>query len=203
MALQAVARSVAALLVAGLTLGACGLPGESAPTYYYLLDPIRPAAERPAGGGVRLAMEPVEIPDYLDRQALVTRGADNALEVSSFHQWAEPLNANVTRVLAENLRLLLAQTDVVRLPSRLGGFNAELQIELVRFERAGDGPVTLVARWVVLDGRRQREIASRRAVVTEAADGDGPEATVAAMDRALAALSRRIAEHLREAGAAA
>ena len=202
MTVKPTVRTLAALLVAGLTLGACGLPSESAPTYYYLLDPIEPASDRQAGGAVRLALEPVEIPGYLDRQALVTRGTDNELEVASFHQWAEPLNANVTRVLAENLRLLLEQTDVVRLPSRVDGFNAELQVELIRFERAGDGPVTLVARWVVLDGRRQQELASRRAVVTEEPDGGGPDATVAAMDRALAELSRRIAEHLRTAGAA-
>ena len=195
-------RGFAALLTAGLGLSACGLPSESAPTYYYLLDPIDPAAERQAGGAVRLALEPVEVPSYLDRQSLVTRGADNSLEVSSFHQWAEPLNANITRVVAENLRLLLDQTDVVRLPSRAGGFNAELQIDILRFERASGGPVTLVARWVVLDSRRQQAIASQRAVVTEPVDGSGPEAAVAAMDRALAAFSRRIAEHLRESGAA-
>ena len=202
MTVKPVVRTLAALSIAAVTLGACGLPSESAPTYYYLLDPIEPAAEREAGGAVRLALEPVEIPGYLDRQALVTRGTSNELEVASFHQWAEPLNANVTRVLAENLRLLLEQTDVVQLPSRIAGFNAELQVELVRFERAADGPVTLVARWVVLDARNQQELASRRAVVNETLDGDGPEATVAAMDRALAQLSRRIADHLREAGAA-
>ncbi|MBK1667931.1 hypothetical protein CKO28_07765 [Rhodovibrio sodomensis] len=202
MTVKSAVRTVAAIGIAVVTLGACGLPGESAPTFYYLLDPIDPAAERQAGGAVSLALEPVEIPAYLDRQALVTRSDDNELEVASFHQWAEPLYANVTRVLAENLRLLLDQTDVVRLPSRNSGFNAELQVELMRFERAADGPVTLVARWRVLDGRGQRELASRRAVVQEPLDGAGPEATVAAMDRALAELSRRIAEHLREAGAA-
>jgi uncharacterized lipoprotein YmbA len=195
-------RTLAALLFAGLAIGGCNLPTESAPTYYYLLDPIEPAADRHAGGAVRLALEPVEIPGYLDRQALVTRGANNELDVSSFHQWAEPLDANVTRVLAENLRLLLDQTDVVQLPSRVGGFNAELQLDVVRFERTADGPVTLVARWVVVDGRSQQELSSQRAVVTEPLNGSGPEATVAAMDRALAELSRRVAEHLRQAGAA-
>jgi hypothetical protein len=197
-----VVRTLAALSVAAVALAGCGITSESAPTYYYLLDPIDPAAEREAGGAVRLALEPVEIPGYLDRQALVTRGTSNELEVASFHQWAEPLNANITRVLAENLRLLLEQTDVVQLPSRTGGFNAELQVEFVRFERTAEGPVTLVARWVVLDGRSQQELASRRAVVTQAPEGTGPEATVAAMDRALAQLSRRIADHLRQAGAA-
>jgi uncharacterized lipoprotein YmbA len=196
-------RTLAVVLVASLSAGACGLPSESAPTSYYLLDPIEPAAERASGGAVRLAVEQVEIPGYLDRQSLVTRGADNALEVSSFHQWAEPLNANVTRVVAENLRLLLKQTDVVQLPSRTGNFNAELQVEFVRFERQADGPVRLVARWVVLDGQRQEELASRRTVVTEPPDGTGPQATVAAMQRALAQLSRQIAEHLKRAGAAA
>lgn len=195
-------RNLAIVLVAGLSLGACNLPGESAPTYYYLLDPIEPGAERDAGGAVRLALESVSIPSYLDRQSLVTRGADNRLQVASFHQWAEPLEANVTRVMAENLRLLLGSTDVVRLPSRAGGFNAELQVDIVRFEREADGPVTLVARWVLLDGRGEQELASRRAVITQAPDGSGPPATVAAMDRALEALSRRIAQHLRDAGVA-
>ncbi|MBK1698809.1 PqiC family protein [Rhodovibrio salinarum] len=196
------ARTLAFALVTGLSLSACGLPQESAPTYYYVLDPIDPAAERQAGGAVRLALDTVEIPSYLDRQSLVTRGPNNRLEVSSFHQWGEPLNANVTRVLGENLRLLLDQTDVVRLPNRNGGFNAELQVDIVRFEREADGPVTLAARWMILDGQRHKTLASQRAVVMEPVESSRPAATVAAMDRALATLSRRIAEHLREAGVA-
>jgi hypothetical protein len=193
-------------LLAGLAMAAlagCGLPSESAPTYYYLLDPIEPAAERPAGGGVTLGLEPAGIPAYLDRQSIVTRGENAALEVASFHQWGEPLQSNVTRVLAENLRLLLDSTDVVRLPAQGGTLNAELLVDMVRFEREADGQVTLVARWQVLEGGSGREIASRRTVVqTEAAGPDYP-ATVQAMNAALEALSRRIADHLREVGAAA
>lgn len=196
-------RPVGLVLMAALVaLAACNVVGESKPTYFYLLEPIRPAAERPAGGAVRLALEPVDIPGYLDRQDLVTRGAGNALEVASFHRWAEPLELNASRVLAENLRLLLDDTDVVRLPARSGGYNAELQVELVRFEREAEGPVTLVARWEVLDGRSRQFLGSRRTVVQTQADGPGPAATVAAMNAAFDTLARRVAGHLQELGAA-
>jgi hypothetical protein len=204
-------RTPAILLAAVLAaaLGGCGLT-QSTPTDFYLLDPIRPGAERPTGGGVRLALEEVEIPAYLDRQDLVTRDSDTQLRMSALHQWAEPLSANATRVLAENLRLLLDETEVVMLPSRQGGFNAELQVELLRFERGPDGAVTLVATWLVLSGDRQRELLRQRAVIREPVAGSGDigdvtdyPATVSAMSAALGALSQRIADNLERAGAAA
>jgi hypothetical protein len=206
MTFRAPARLLAAVLAAGLA--GCGLT-QSTPTDFYLLDPIRPGAERPTGGGVRLALEEVEIPAYLDRQDLVTRDSATRLRMSALHQWAEPLSANATRVLAENLRLLLSETEVVVLPSRQGTFNAELQVELLRFERGPDGAVDLVATWLVLSGDRGRELLRRRAVIRQpVAEADGVEppdyaATVSAMSQALGALSRRIAESLERAGAAA
>lgn len=199
-----------AAALALLALSACALP-EQAPTYFYLLDPIEPAAERPSGGAVRLAVEEVEIPAYLDRQDIVSRDGANQVQVSGLHQWAEPLNGTVTRVLAENLRLLLDSTEVIELPSYRDTFNAELYLSLLRFERDADGKVTLVATWEVMSGDRRNELSRERAVIrAPVADsaglgtGEGAryEAIVAAMNEALSELSRRVAESLRQAGAA-
>lgn len=199
----------AALLAAALpALAACAI-AESKPTSFYLLDPIDPATERPAGGAVRLAIEEVAIPKYLDRQGLVLRDSANRLRVAGLHQWAEPLDATIMRVLTENLRLLLKQTEVVALPDWRGDYNAELDVQLLRFERQSDGRVVLVASWAVVDSERRRQLLRRRAVVQQAvADAGGItgpdyDAVVAAMNAALGELSRRIADSLRQAGVAA
>ena len=200
-ALRTLACAALAMLLAG-----CGL-GQSQPTNFYLLDPIDPTAPRPTDGAVRLAVEQVEMPQYLDRQDIVTRDGGNALQVSGLNQWAEPLDLMVTRVLAENLRLLLDNTEVVELPNNRGRFNAELNVELLRFERAADGAVALVAAWSVVDGTRARTLTSRRAVIQApveagAAPGTDYRAVVGAMNAALDELSRRIADSLQQAGAA-
>jgi hypothetical protein len=53
--------------------------------------------------------------------------------------------------------------------------------------------VVLNAYWSVLDGQTEAEWAGARARYSEPVEGEGVEATVTAMNRALAALSRDIA----------
>ena len=50
---------------------------------------------RPIGVG------PVTVPDYLDRPQIATRSSSSSLQFSEFDRWAEPLEKNLMRVLAD------------------------------------------------------------------------------------------------------
>ena len=47
---------------------------------------------------------PVELPEYLQTSDMVIRTGTNELFFAEFHEWAEPLDAGIRRVLAQNLR---------------------------------------------------------------------------------------------------
>ena len=59
-----------------------------------------------------LGIGPIKFPGYLDRQEIVVRSAQNRLMFLSTDRWAEPLQENFSRVLSENLALLL-DTDLI------------------------------------------------------------------------------------------
>ena len=73
----------------------------------------------------------------------------------------------------------------------------QVVVEVARFEGAAGADVTLEARWRILGGDG-KELALRRSTVTEVVGAPGYGALVAAMSRALGALSRDIATAIRD-----
>src|SRR5215510_6709686 len=89
-----------ALVASCLGLGACA----SMPSRFYILNTL--PAQVPAAAAERgpvIGVGPITMPKYLDRPEIVTRASQNQLTFGQFDRWAEPLQDNVFRVLAENL----------------------------------------------------------------------------------------------------
>ena len=191
-------RCLRALLLGVILVwgGGC-LGGVSAPTRFYTLVPMAgpPTEAIPisAERGPAIGVGPVTLPGYLDRREIVTRRGRDEIELGEFDHWSEQLKDGAARVLAENLVVLL-RTERVVLLSRQGSHPVQYQIavDVARFEGAVGAAVTLEARWRIL-GRDGKELALRRSTVTEVAGAQGYGAVVAAMSRALGALSRDIA----------
>jgi uncharacterized lipoprotein YmbA len=54
-----------------------------------------------------IGVGPVEIPKILDRPQIVIRSGPNKVNVHEYHRWAASLDIIFSRVLTENLSLLL------------------------------------------------------------------------------------------------
>jgi uncharacterized lipoprotein YmbA len=184
-----------------IALGACA---RSQPTRFYVLTPL--AAEQrqePIDANERrlvIAIDPVEIPEYLDRPQITTREGNSCrLNLAEFDRWAEPMKSMLPRVLAENLSQLLATERVVlQTWKEKGAIDYRLSLAFVRFEGARAGKVLLVARWAIVD-RDGQEVSpfTRSKVVIETAEPDyGALAT--AMSEAVMQLSREIAQTLQK-----
>lgn len=192
----------ALLLGAILVWGGGSLGGASAPTRFYTLVPmaVPPTEANPitAERGPAIGVGPVTLPGYLDRREIVTRRGRDEIELGEFDRWSEQLKDGATRVLGENLAILL-RTDRVALLSWRGSRPVQYQVtvEVARFEGAAGADVTLEARWRILGGDG-KELALRRSTVTEVVGAPGYGALVAAMSRALGALSREIATAIRD-----
>ncbi|RPI08700.1 MAG: membrane integrity-associated transporter subunit PqiC [Zetaproteobacteria bacterium] len=181
--------------------GGC-LGGVSAPTRFYTLVPMAgpPTEAIPisAERGPAIGVGPVTLPGYLDRREIVTRRGRDEVELGEFDHWSEQLKDGATRVLGENLAILL-RTERVVLLSRRGSHPVRYQVavDVARFEGAVGAAVTLEARWRILGGDG-KELALRRSTVTEVVGAPGYGALVAAMSRALGALSQDIATAIRD-----
>lgn len=189
-------HSTIAILI--LLMGAAAGCSRTAPARFYLLSDL-PAAgidvpSIPAGSCFTLGIGPIEIPDYLDRPQLVTQVSPNEMQLGDFDQWAEPLGKMVMRTLADNLAALLCVENVVFYPAESAEVDHQIIVTVTRFHALQDGTVTLSAQWQVTEGGRGNVVARKRATIRESAGDQGYAALVAAQSRALAQLSREIAE---------
>jgi uncharacterized lipoprotein YmbA len=186
-------------LVAGATLllAACQ---PAPPINYYVLSAGQAAPPSgPVTGKSTLAIEPVELADYLDRPEIVTREAANAIDLADLHRWGEPLDFMVGRVLARNLAALLPERDVVLLPtSFVISPSRQLVVEVQRFDTDAEGIVTLDARWQIIDPRNESVVEEGRSHIEKNAGMPRDYRAISgAMSEALAGLAGEIAATLR------
>lgn len=188
-------------LAALLAAAASGCFGPGRPIEFYTLAPIpRPAAKTPARPAVVVAFSPAAIPAAIDRPQIVTRPDDNRVEFSEFHRWGGTLKADITRVLIENLDILLAERGARVMADRIAVHPAYLvTVSFDRFDGRLGESVRLNAAWSVRDVANRKALAVKSTVLEESVAGPGYADLVAAQSRALAALSREIAAELEAA----
>ncbi len=180
--------------------GGCG--GSTAITRFYLLDSMaEPAGEVGAGAAghkdIVIGVGPVNIPEYLKRSEIVTRDGRNKLLLADFDLWAEPLEENVSRVLAKNLSILLPSNRIAVFPWRgMPSIQYQIKLDLIRFDGEQNGHAFLDARWMILSGKEKEILLVRRSAFREPIVSKTYEAIVGAQSRLIEKLSRDIAAAL-------
>ena len=201
------ARLVALLVLPGLALVAQGCVLKRTPEarFFVLRSVAEPPATPPAGAPASLVgVLPVRMPGYIDRPQLVTWTAPGELRIDEFLRWAEPLDAGITRTVAENLDALLPESHVVRAPwAAKAQPRCRVWLQLDLFGPQAGGEVRLEGRWAVLPSREAKPLATkafdfRRGPLAGDAKGlPDASAGVDAMSELLADLSREIAAAVR------
>jgi uncharacterized lipoprotein YmbA len=177
-----------------LALAGCG---HSPPVQLYRLrsEPPQPFTPPPPSGERWQLLQPVRLPDYLDREAiLLPQGRSGVLALSD-HRWAESLRDAVPRLLRQDLALLLGEGQVAGSPLPPGWTPTRLlRVELLALEADADRQaVRLQARWTVSDPAGQRPPQTLGASLRAPAAGPAIDDLVAAHRLALWELARRIA----------
>ena len=191
-----------ALLTTGAALLVLhGCTATSAPTKFYVLNALpnqgTEAQAAPIDQCLAIGVGPVELPEYLDREEIVTRVSANELNMAQFDQWAEPLQSNFSRVLAENLSVLLCTEPIAVFPW-IGSTPIDYQItvEVTRFDGRLGGDADLVARWSIFRSDDNIALLTRKSGYSEPTGSSSYASLASAQSRALEALSRDIAEAL-------
>jgi uncharacterized lipoprotein YmbA len=180
-----------------LLLIACG---TTAPTRFYILNPVvdtdtsSPAVKN---NHISIALASVTLPEHLNRPQIVTRQGGHQVSVDEYNRWAEPLDAHVTTILAENLSLILG-TDRISITNRFknSGFDYQLSVNVLRFDGWPGKEATLVCRWELGRGDESAKSPPQRFSATRPVEGDDYPGLVAALSSMLADLSREIAQRI-------
>jgi uncharacterized lipoprotein YmbA len=166
-------------------------------------------AKESGAGTVRVAIGdewvgigPIDVPSYLDRPQIVTRGEGHRLVVHEFDRWADPLKDRVLDVLMENVVSLSDSKRVAPYPWP-SAFRPDHRVtgEINAFEAGPTGEVVLKTRWTVQVVDAPESIEVRMSEYREPADTDDFNSVVAAMSRALARWSVDIASALSQSAA--
>jgi uncharacterized lipoprotein YmbA len=142
---------------------------------------------------------PVQLPEYLDRPQIVTRTGPDKVALSEFNRWGGSLRQDFPRVLAENVAALLGTDRVLAYPwgDRLDpAYRVALNVQ--QFDGALAGPAVLRVTWIVTGREGKTPLSVRKTEIQEPVSGRDYDALVAAQSRAVAALSREIAEEIKK-----
>jgi uncharacterized lipoprotein YmbA len=144
---------------------------------------------------IAISIGPIELPDYVDRSQIVTQISPNKLRLAEFDQWAEPLKENFSRVLMENLSILLCADPITLYPSR-GPIDTDyrVEVEVIRIGGRLGEQADLVARWIILEEKDGTVLFTWKSKISSPVEGDDYEALVAAQSQTIEALSRHIAD---------
>lgn len=184
----------AALFCLALSLPACA---RSPRVAFYTLEPPA-AAQAPAGSGAgpAVAVGPVTLPEVVDRPQLVVRVAPNRVEILESHRWAEPLKSEIPRLVAGALGTELGSGRVSTYREYAGsGAEYRVLLDLSRLEAEPGEGVSVDATWTLRRGGQT--VQKGQSAVREKAQGEGYDALVAALSRALSAMGREVAGAIR------
>ncbi|MBF0125243.1 MAG: membrane integrity-associated transporter subunit PqiC [Magnetococcales bacterium] len=183
-------------------LSACGslTPADSSNRFHLISALTEQSLEQRdritiADHGPTIEIAPVTLPSYLNRPYIVTRRQPGQIEISEWQQWGGDLSENLSRVLEENLALLLHTHRIVEPRQRtLLPADMRVTVQILHFERSGDQTVQLIARWRLSRRERSEPLMTRRSDIRVPTDATASYDTiVAAMSQAFADLSREIA----------
>jgi uncharacterized protein len=169
--------------------------GASPASRFYTLSAGAAPATTPSN--LSIAVGPVSVPAVVDRPQIVVTTGPNQVRVEEFNRWAAPLQNGIGRVVAENLVVMLGTPRVTLSPQTLSAdTDYRAAIEVQSFESAPGDAAVLDALWTVRrtkDGKAQ----TGRTSVREVTSDKSYDTLAAAHSRALARLSRDIADAVR------
>ena len=190
-------RHVAIIFLA-LALAGC-LGGQSPSTNFYMLSPLGPSqageSAASAEGRIHIGLETVVIPEYLNRNEIVLNLDNTIYQFAEFNQWAEPLDANLTRVLEENLTNLLQDDsiEVIRASESSIPLDYRLEVDVLRLDGNLGDQVTLIVQWALLETEEDGLILMRRTKYKALAADETVKELVLAKSRVVEELSRDMA----------
>ena len=165
---------------------------------FYILQPSAVEQAQPLVSvkDMIVGVGPVELPEHLERPQIVTRVSSSELHLSEFNRWAEPLEENFPKVLAENISQLLS-TDQVLVYPWIGNLEVKRQVRVnvLQFDSKPGGEVLLKVLWGLKDKDGKFLFPIKKASFSTPAGKGYPE-IVEAMNRVLGDFSREIVKEI-------
>jgi len=189
-------RIIKSIVIGGL-LSACT---ATPPTQFYVLEPQFDVPAVSADAQVKkliIGIGPISIPALLERKQLVTRDADNNLQIAELQQWAAPLKDNIAEVLAQNLTALQPSQIIRAYPwSAYGSIDYQIIVQISRFDAKPEQSANLDANWAIMEQKTHTVVSNGYSKIQAKPENATTAGTVKALNNTLATLSQELAKAL-------
>ena len=183
-------RNCASILAFAIFAGCGSVPVEN----FYALTADAPLPAPTSSKGFDVFIGPVTLPEMLDRPQLVIQLSPNRIVVLEQQRWAQPLASEIQRVVALNLQRQLYNSRIAtRRQAGATDTAVRVTLEVQRFDSILGKEISIELSWLVEQPAKGVSVRSH-AVAREAVSTSGYDAIMAAHSRALAGLSREVAE---------
>jgi uncharacterized lipoprotein YmbA len=196
---QIMCRTYVCLIVTGILMTyGCA---RTAPARFFVLQPQPSAIDQTqpleSENDMFIGIGPMELPGHLDRPQMVTRIGSSEIHLSEFNRWAESLDKNFTRVLADNISVHLSTDNVLVYPW-VGAAKIKRQVRanIIQFDSVPGGEVLLKANWALMGEDGKNLLVIKKSSFSAPAGKGYPE-MVEAMNRVLGDFSLEIAKEIK------
>jgi len=179
--------------------GCVSIPNSPTPRFYALSaisgTQVSKTINIPAG--VIISIGPVKIPEYQDRPQIVTKDKEGMLKFDEFNRWGESLDHGVTRLIREDLSVLLPKAKLIVYPSNpLVAVKYQVALEVIDLDSELDGDMSFVVQWTVIDVQNSKVVMMKRSEFRTAISPQNYFGLANTLSKACASLSSQIAEAL-------
>jgi uncharacterized lipoprotein YmbA len=166
-----------------------------------------PSDQKSTPGGdardlVLIGFLPMAMPDYLMRPQIATHLDGSRVDYAEFDRWAEPLLDTMLRLVTHGMEQALPGHRFAKFPWVANlDIRYRMFLEIEQFDLYSDGNAVLAATWAIGQGRQGPWLHVGSVNLTETFEEDKKpdyEARVAALNRLVTAMNRRLAVGLRE-----
>ena len=134
------------VLACGMAIAGLGACGSSAPTQFYALRSVAPAAGVRAAPSLPIRIAHVEVPSALDRPEIVREQEGNQLKIDDLSHWAAPLGQLMRTALVEDVIKRLPNGQIVPAEAPKPAAVIEISVEIVAIHETADS-LTIEASW--------------------------------------------------------
>lgn len=187
---------VTILFLSTLLFG-CGSTASS----FYLLTPTNnyQQGDKIVDSNLGIGIGSLDLPDYLRKPQIATYTKNNEIIFDEYNRWAEPLDENITSVLAENLAELIPTNNIYLFMWPKEDPNIfQIGLSVDRFGALTDSTVVLDVRWSVSGSNRKSLLLTKKSSYSQKAKSLNYGQISLIMSKLIGQLSEEIASDIRE-----
>jgi uncharacterized lipoprotein YmbA len=110
-----------------------------------------------------IGISPVKIPEYQNRPQIVTQDKNRMITIAQYDRWGEDLDIALTRILMENIAVMLPNAIVERYPGNLAvPLNYQVMANVLQLESRLDQDLFLSAQWSIIDPAKNKTVVVKK-----------------------------------------